>query len=286
MENEFEIPEVKIQKAAKAYNNIEFLHSSEGRVVRMLSEYLYPGQQFGKFGIKNLIIFFGSARTKPIAEWNRIEKELEAKIKTASDGRKQQFEEKLDIHRKRKYLSECYEDSVKLAEMLTKWSLDLPYKKQFHIGTGGGPGMMEAANKGAQNAGGKSVGLNISLPFEQFPNQFISPELNFEFHYFFMRKFWFVYLGRAIVVFPGGFGTMDELFELLTLIQTHKLSHRKPIVLYNSNFWKKLINFDHFVEMGVINKADLELFKFADTPETAFNYITGELEKLYNLELV
>ena len=141
--------------------------------------------------------------------------------------------------------------------------------------------MMEAANKGAQMAGGKSIGLNISIPTEQFPNQYITPELNFEFHYFFMRKLWFVYLAKGLVIFPGGFGTLDELFEVLTLLQTRKIKQYLPVVIYGSTYWNKVLNFDAMVQYGTIDKTSLDLLKFCDTVEEAFSYLTRELERLY-----
>jgi uncharacterized protein (TIGR00730 family) len=179
-------------------------------------------------------------------------------------------------------MARYYEDARRLAFLLTQWSVQIPARRhRFVVTTGGGPGIMEAANLGAKEAGGKTIGLNINLPFEQNPNQHITPALNFEFHYFFMRKFWFVYPAKALVVFPGGFGTMDELFEVLTLIQTKKPRKKMPVVLFGSEFWDEVINFDALVRWGVVNDAELEIFYKTDSVDDAFEYLTGKLEKLY-----
>ncbi|MBI5323689.1 MAG: TIGR00730 family Rossman fold protein [Ignavibacteriae bacterium] len=241
----------QVQRALKGYDNQDFIHSKDGRVIRLLAEYLYPKQVLDKNNIKKGIIFFGSARVKP-------------------------DDNNADI-------AGFYNDARKLAGLITKWSNSLPKEKCFHIVTGGGPGIMEAANRGSYEAGSKSVGLNISLPFEQMPNQFISEILNFEFHYFFMRKFWFVYLANAMVVFPGGFGTLDELMEILTLRQTNKVTKPLPIILYGQKYWQKLINFDFLIEMGMINKEDINLFSYANTPEEAFNKLKTELSRIHKL---
>jgi len=165
---------------------------------------------------------------------------------------------------------------------LTAWSDALPDStRRFVVCSGGGPGIMEAANRGACDAGGKTVGLNIGLPFEQRPNPFVSPELNFEFHYFFMRKFWFAYLAKALVVFPGGFGTLDELTEILTLVQTQKLMKRMVVILYGTSFWKEVINFDALVRHGMIAADDLNLFQFADDVDTAFQELESGLTRYY-----
>jgi uncharacterized protein (TIGR00730 family) len=181
-------------------------------------------------------------------------------------------------------MSNYYEDAVTLAYMLTKWSKGLTEKNRFVICSGGGPGIMEAANKGAQKAGGKSIGLNISLPFEQNPNAYVSDELNFEFHYFFMRKFWFVYLAKAFVMFPGGFGTLDELMEVLTLLQTNKIKKKVTVILYGKKYWDSILNFSAMVRYGVISADDLKLFTFKDTPKEAFDYLVKELKKNYSEE--
>src|SRR5258706_3835409 len=179
-------------------------------------------------------------------------------------------------------MSRYYEDTIELSDRLTKWSMGLENThRRFVICSGGGPGIMEAANKGAKKAGGKSIGLNISLPFEQELNPYISNELNFEFHYFFMRKFWFAYLAKALVIMPGGFGTIDELFEILTLVQTGKIRKKMPIVVYDKKFWDKILNFEEFLNKRLINEEDLKLFYIAETIDDAFAYLTRELSKHY-----
>jgi uncharacterized protein (TIGR00730 family) len=178
-------------------------------------------------------------------------------------------------------MSGYYEDCVKLAKLMTTWSSKLKDSRRFVVCSGGGPGIMEAANKGASLAGGKSIGLNISLPFEQFANPYVSPELNLEFHYFFMRKFWFMYLAKALVVFPGGFGTLDELMEVLTLIQTDKVKKKMTVVIYGTEYWTKVLDFQEMVNRGVVNAEDLKLFKFCDTPEEAFTYLKKSLSRNY-----
>jgi hypothetical protein len=181
-------------------------------------------------------------------------------------------------------MAHYYEDARSLARLMTEWSKTLPGRRhRFVITSGGGPGIMEAANRGAWEAGGKTIGLNIKLPFEQMPNPYITPALNLNFHYFFMRKYWFAYLAKALVVFPGGFGTMDEMFELLTLDQTHKLAKKITIVIYGSSYWKQIINMDLLAEKGAISPKDLELFQFADTPEEAFHILKEGLTK-YHLD--
>jgi uncharacterized protein (TIGR00730 family) len=178
-------------------------------------------------------------------------------------------------------MSQYYEDTVELARLLTKWSRSLARSNRFVVCSGGGPGIMEAANRGAIRAGGKSIGMNISLPFEQFANRYITPGLNFEFHYFFLRKFWFVYLAKALVIFPGGFGTLDELMEVLTLLQTDKIKKKMSVVIYGSEYWRSVLNFDEMVRRGVITQADLKLFRFCDTPQDAFEYLKSALLRHY-----
>ena len=231
-----------------AYKNEEFLDSADARAIRMLSEYLEPYSHFRRERIRDTIVFFGSAR----------------------------------VHDDDGPLARYYREARELARMITEWSQSLKNStRRFVICSGGGPGIMEAANRGAYDAGGKSVGLNIGLPFEQFPNPYISPELCFEFHYFFMRKFWFAYLAKGLVVFPGGYGTMDELMEVLTLVQTRKLAKQIVTVLYGSEYWKEIINFDALVKYGTISASDLELFQYADDPQTAFNILKEGITRLY-----
>jgi hypothetical protein len=179
-------------------------------------------------------------------------------------------------------MARYYEDARRLAGMLTHWAKGIPSKRRrFVVTSGGGPGIMEAANRGAWEAGGKTIGLNIRLPFEQSPNPYITPELNFEFHYFFMRKLWFAYLSKALVVFPGGFGTLDEMFEILTLAQTQKLAKKITVVIYGSEYWKKVFDLDALVDTGAISPKDIELFQYADTPEQAFEMLRQGLTENY-----
>lgn len=274
---------MRVVKAPKAYDNHKFLHSRDGRELRLLAEYLQPRRYFRKYKIKNSIIFFGSARSLPSAEYEKKLAELKTKLDNAAPEDKQKCLTDYDRMKFQKDISKAYDDAVKLSEMLSEWSKTLPKKKRFIICTGGGPGMMEAANRGAFNVDAPSIGLNISLPFEQFPNQFISPDLNFEFHYFFMRKFWFVNLAQAMVVFPGGFGTLDELMEILTLRQTHKTTKPMPILLYSEDYWKNVINFNFLAEKGMISFEDLNLFKFVSSPKEAFEILKTELTKIHDL---
>jgi uncharacterized protein (TIGR00730 family) len=230
-----------------AYRNKAFLDSSDARSLRIMSEYLYPLSHFRKEKIQDTIVFFGSART----------------FEMGPNG---------------KY----YDDARELARQITLWSDNLPTEsRRFVVCSGGGPGIMEAANRGAQDAGGKTIGLNIGLPFEQRPNPFITPELSFEFHYFFMRKFWFAYLAKALIVFPGGYGTLDELCEILTLVQTQKLVKKIVVILYGSAFWNEVLNFDALVRHGMIAESDLDLFQFADDVDTALKLLVSGLTKYY-----
>ncbi len=260
----------------KAYKNEEFLTSREARVIRILAEYIEPEVRFKKFNVKDTIVFFGSARIIPEEKALKNVELLERKKRT------KKIEKLLDEARKDLVFSKYYEAARELAKKITLWSKEIHNDEhRFIVCSGGGPGIMEAANKGASEAGGVSIGLNISLPFEQEPNPYITRELAFEFHYFFMRKFWFVYLAKAIIVFPGGFGTMDEFFELLTLVQTGKLEKLIPIVLYGKEYWDEIINFDALVKWGTISEEDLKLFKFIDNVDEAFFYIKDELTKEY-----
>ena len=265
----------QLHKTVKAYNNLEFLNSPDARVIRLISEFLEPARRFKKEGIKDTIVFFGSARVMPREEALERLKDLSRKHRNSSQkGEMEAAKIALDMSR-------YYEDAVELAKLLTIWSSGLKEKNRLVISSGGGPGIMEAANKGAKLAGGRSVGLNISLPFEQSSNPYIPDELNFEFHYFFMRKLWFVYLSKAMVMFPGGFGTFDELFEVLTLVQTRKLKKQVTVVMYGREHWEKTVNFGNLVHLGLINSEDLKLFHFAETPQEAFDFIVRDLRKKY-----
>jgi hypothetical protein len=264
----------------KAYKDLEFLNSPDARTVRMLSEFLEPERRFRKAAIKDTIVFFGSARVRPRHEASAALRQIRGRVRRTAKPRRSLLRE---LHEAEVSLamSRYYEEGVELARLLTQWSKKLTNPNRFVVCSGGGPGIMEAANKGARLAGGKSIGLNISLPFEQYPNAYISPGLSFEFHYFFMRKFWFAYLSKALVIFPGGFGTMDELMELLTLMQTHKIKKKVAVIVYGSGYWKKVLNFDEMVRQGVISKADLALLKFMDTPQETFRYLKAFLTREY-----
>ncbi len=265
----------------KAYKDLEFLNSPDARTIRLLAEYLEPLRRFRQQRIKDTVVFFGSARLKSRQDALQEKQDVldsiqrSSKVKTPKTllDRLRQAETMLDMSR-------YYDDAVELARLMSEWSLTLG-KQRFVVCSGGGPGIMEAANRGAHLAGAKSIGLNISLPFEQFANAYIPPELNFEFHYFFMRKFWFVYPAKALVVFPGGFGTMDELMEILTLVQTEKLRKEVFIVLYGGDFWNGIINFDGLVKHGVVSPDDLRLFQICNTPKEAFNYLKRKLTDRY-----
>ncbi len=264
----------------KAYENLEFLHSPDARLIRMLSEFLEPAHRFRRNGVRDTIVFFGSARTPTPGDARKDFVALQRKVRKARRPSAALLEE-LEAASMRLDMSKYYSDAVELAFMLTRWSRTLADGKRFIICCGGGPGLMEAANRGARNAGGDSIGLNISLPFEQEPNPYVRPELSFEFHYFFMRKFWFAYLAKALVIFPGGFGTLDELFEILTLVQNRKIAKPLSIVIYGTEFWQEVLDFESMVRHQVISRKDLDLFHFADTPEAAFDFLRKGLTKHY-----
>jgi len=262
-------PEKKI--APMAYENPEFLNSPDGRVLRIMSEYVEPLARFRREQIQDTVVFFGSARFLSSEEANSARQSAspadDAAVKTA--------EAAIDMAR-------YYEDARRMAFLLSEWAGHIPARrKRFVVTTGGGPGIMEAANRGAREAGAKTIGLNIRLPFEQYPNPYITPSLNFDFHYFFMRKFWFAYLAKALVIFPGGFGTMDELFEILTLAQTQKLAKKILVVIYGRKYWDQLINFQAMIDAGAIAASDLELFKMVDTPEEGFEYLKQGLTEFH-----
>jgi len=268
----------------KAYKNLDFLSSPDARTVRILCEFMEPAARFRHLRVRNTIVFFGSTRITPRAKAELNLRQLESEC-SADTGAQTRLQEKIEQAQRMLIMSRYYEDAALLAEKLTRWSLSIEDPaKRFYICSGGGPGIMEAANRGAQNAGGMSIGLNISLPLEQTPNSFQTKELSFEFHCFFVRKYWFFYLGKALVIFPGGFGTMDELFELLTLVQTHKTKKYMPIILYGSQYWHELINFNALVKWGTINREDLNLFHFFDDVDSAFEFLLDELIKRYPAE--
>lgn len=231
----------------KAYKNLEFLRSSEARTVRILSEYLEPLARLNQSKVNNTVLFFGSTKAKP-------------------EGRESM-------------LTNYYWEAEELAYNLAEWAIQLePKGKNFVICTGGGPGLMEAANRGAARAGGKSIGMNISIPEEQKPNPYVSPELSFIFHYFFMRKFWLVNRAKAIVAFPGGFGTLDELFEVLTLVQTGKIrKDHLVILLYGKEYWEEIIHFESLLKHGTIDPEDLHIFAYRSSPDKAFSFLKENL---------
>jgi uncharacterized protein (TIGR00730 family) len=270
------------------------LNGADGRPMRIVAEYLEPLARFRREKIQDTVVFFGSARFRGKAE---ADHELELLENTGSSQAAPSHEQPAsvpqiaegtatDLQRKRAVaaveMARYYEDARRLAGMLTHWAKGIPSERsRFVVTSGGGPGIMEAANRGAWEAGGKTIGLNIRLPFEQSPNPYITPDLNFEFHYFFMRKLWFAYLSKALVVFPGGFGTLDEMFEILTLAQTQKLAKKITVVIYGSEYWKKVFDLDALVDTGAISPKDIELFQYADTPEQAFEMLRRGLTENY-----
>jgi uncharacterized protein (TIGR00730 family) len=267
--------ESKLKPAPLAYENPGFLNSPDGRVLRILSEYTEPLSRFRREQIQDTVVFFGSARFQSHEHANRNLTALEKGLGGQPATERKKAQASVDMAR-------YYEDARRLAFLLTQWSVQIPARRRrFVVTTGGGPGIMEAANLGAQEAGGKTIGLNINLPFEQNPNPYITPALNFEFHYFFMRKFWFAYLAKALVIFPGGFGTLDELFEILTLAQTQKLAKKILVVIYGSEYWKRLINFDVMIDAGTIAAADLDLFRMVDSSEEGFEFLRDGLSKYH-----
>jgi uncharacterized protein (TIGR00730 family) len=255
----------------KAYRNIDFLTSKPARTIRILAEYMEPEERFRQENIENIIVFFGSARAPALDDaLAQLERSLGQNVNSEEQDR-------LETQVK---LARYYEDARQLAHLLTDWALALG-DEPFVLCSGGGPGIMEATNRGAHEAGGRSIGLNISLPHEQDPNPYITQELNLEFHYFFMRKLWFVQLACALVVFPGGFGTLDELAEVLTLIQTGR-SAAMPVLIYGRQFWQDVIDFDALVRWGTISPEDLDLIQWVDSPEEAFNTLQKSLSPLFS----
>jgi hypothetical protein len=281
-----------LEKAALAYENDAFLNSPDGRILRILAEYSEPLARFRRERIQDTVVFFGSARFRALDEANA---ELELLANTGSSQPAPEEEQPArgpdieqgatsELRRRRAEaaveMAHYYEDARRLSFLLTQWAKDLKSRRnRFVVTSGGGPGIMEAANRGAWEAGGKTIGLNISLPFEQMPNRYITPALNFEFHYFFMRKYWFAYLAKALVVFPGGFGTLDEMFEILTLSQTQKLAKKITVVLYGSSYWEQVINLDVLVDKGTVSPRDRELFQVADTTDHAFEILRDGLTR-------
>jgi hypothetical protein len=285
-------PPPPLHRAPLAYENPAFLNSADGRLIRIVAEYCEPLARFRKEQIQDTVVFFGSARFRGREEADRAlelldntgssrpapSEEQPASIPEIAEGKASTLQRKRAVAAVE--MARYYEDARRLAHLLTSWTKGIPSRRhRFVVTSGGGPGIMEAANRGAHEAGGKTIGLNIRLPFEQAPNPYITPSLNFEFHYFFMRKLWFAYLSKALVVFPGGFGTLDEMFEILTLAQTQKLAKKITVVIYGSEYWKKVVNFRTLVDTGAISPKDLKLVQYADTPEEAFELLkTGLTE--------
>jgi uncharacterized protein (TIGR00730 family) len=264
-----------------AYHNLHFLESADARALRILSEYLDPQAHFRKAGALDTVVFFGSARILPreAAVQSLRELELRAKEGSAAVLQGELKRARMDVH-----MSRYYEAARELARLITEWAMEIKKSsRSLMVCSGGGPGIMEAANRGASEAGGKSIGLNIELPMEQRPNPYITPELSMLFRYFFMRKLWFAQPAQALIVFPGGFGTMDEMFEFLTLIQTHKMRQRVSILLYGSKFWKRALNFGWLLESGTISTEDLKVIRFVDSPQQAFGILKDELCPLFGM---
>ncbi|HUE54467.1 MAG TPA: TIGR00730 family Rossman fold protein [Candidatus Udaeobacter sp.] len=275
---------LKPQHAPKApHEDPKFLKSTPARPIRILGEYLHPLAQLKREGIGDTIVMFGSARIESHetaqARCTRLKKE-----KTAGMSKARLAKHRADVGHAKSLLemSRYYEEARQLSHKLTSWSLTLgPRPRRFVVCSGGGPGIMEAANRGAYEAGGKSVGLSIELPHEQFANPYISPELSFNFKYFFMRKLWFAQIAKALIVFPGGFGTMDELWEMLTLLQTGKLAKHNLILIYGRKYWDEVLNWKAMVRWGTINEEEYKMLQFADTVDDAFDRIRAGLEKYH-----
>ena len=285
-----------LSRAPLAFEDHDFIDSADGRIFRILAEYQEPLVRFRRERIADTVVFFGSARFRALDQASHElqllanqgsaqpapEQEQPATTSEAAHGEASDL--KLSLANAAVEMAAFYEDARKLAFMVSSWARTLPGPRhRFVVTSGGGPGIMEAANRGAWEAGARTIGLNIKLPFEQVPNPYITPALNFEFSYFFMRKFWFAYLAKALVVFPGGFGTLDEMFEILTLAQTNKLANRLPVIIYGSEYWKSVLNLDVLAAKGAIAQKDLALFQFADTPEQAFALLKPALEAYLDL---
>src|SRR4029077_19529343 len=268
------------------YQDPEFLGSTAARAIRIMAEYLHPLVQLKKEGIEDTIVMFGSARIESremaLARMGRLKSKTALKLVAE---RKRKHQATLRDAKSALEMSRYYEEARELSKRITKWSMTLGERpRRFVICLGGGPGVMEGGKPGARGAGGKSIGLSIELPHEQFANPYISPELSLNFHYFFMRKLWFAQIAKALVVFPGGFGTMDELMEMLTLLQTGKLAKNNLIIIYGRKYWDEVLNFRAMVRWGMINPDEYKMLQFADTVDEAFHRIREGLEK-YHMKL-
>jgi len=262
-----------------AYHDTIFMESAAARPMRILAEYLDPLTRLRRAGVADTIVMFGSARMFPLEHSEAQLKRLKRTTPPRAAAALHEHERRLREAHAAVHMSRYYEEARELARRITEWSVNFGDKpRRFVICSGGGPGIMEAANRGAAEAGGKSIGLNIQLPHEQFPNPYISSELNFDFHYFFMRKLWFAQLAKALIVFPGGFGTMDELWEMLTLLQSGKLSQRNLVLIYGRKYWDEVLDWRAMVRWGTISESDYGLLKFADTVDDAFERVRAELE--------
>jgi uncharacterized protein (TIGR00730 family) len=264
-----------MQSQPLAYADLEFLESDEARPIRILAEYLEPLRRFRAHKIQDTVVFFGSAR---IHSRESAEQALGALLQKYGTVTGAEIEQHLARGRKAVEWSRYYEEARQLARMLTEWSMTIDSQhERFVVTSGGGPGIMEAANRGANEAGGKTIGLNIRLPFEQGANRYITEGLHLEFHYFFMRKFWVAYMAKALVIFPGGFGTLDEMFEILTLMQTEKLEKQIQIILYGSDYWDPILKLEPMAEWGAISPPDMTLITPANTPQEAFELLKAHL---------
>jgi len=262
-----------MQDQPLAYMDREFLESDDARPLRILAEYLEPLRRLKAQNVQDTVVFFGSARVHSRTDATRALDRLRKRTRRTAE-----HAALLKRSRKAVEWSRYYEDAREVAHRLSTWSLSLESPRhRFVVTSGGGPGIMEAANRGAHEAGGKSIGFNIRLPFEQGANRYITDGLHFEFHYFFMRKFWFAYLAKALVIFPGGFGTLDEMFEILTLAQTQKLSKQLGVFLYGREYWEAILNLKPMEEWGAISPADLDLLKWVNTPDEAFAQLRTHL---------
>ncbi len=266
----------------KAYKNLRFLNSPAARHIRMLCEYEEPRQRFLSERVYDTIVFFGSARAKPVAVARDAVAHLERELaRTSDETARAQLEQELKSAQARLRLAPYYDQTMALAQKLTEWDMGRKADRRYYVCTGGGPGIMEAANRGAAMVeGGRSVGLGISLPFEEKVNQYVTPGLDFEFHYFFTRKYWFMYLAKALVLMPGGFGTMDELFESLTLRQTGKIKKPIPTVLYGSDYWDDVLDIPALLKWGTISEKDLRLFHRTDSVDDAFDFLVDAIERI------